>query len=168
MSFVDGLSGLVLLLEIFAFIVGFIILCILYVILTKIEGRILRLGILLFAMVIGFSQLVNVDDAPMFLMGMLMFGIPLAVLVPPFVSGTLPNESVSFNRVVVCDILVSIIGIFLPHLLTISGLTDAPSVYWHSPFNNGVIYAGVTALYIGISMAIYLIMKESDSPVKVR
>ena len=42
MPFVEGLPGLVLLLEIFAFIAGVVILCIVYVILTKIGDRFLK------------------------------------------------------------------------------------------------------------------------------
>jgi len=166
MPFVDGLSGLVLLLEIFAFIAGLVILGIVYVILTKIGDRIVRLGVLLFAMVIGFSQLMNVDDGAMLLMGMILYGVPLAVLIPPFVTGTLPKELVSFNRIIICDIIVSSVGILLPHLLVSSGLTNVPSVSWHSPFANGLIYFGVMVLFIGIAMAVYLIMRDSNAAMK--
>ena len=105
-------------------------------------------------MAAGFLLFMQVD-APMLLLGALIFVVPMAVLIPPFVFSDWFGGEVRFTRILICDILVSFVGVFLPFLLVWSGLSMVPAIYWHTPLSSGLVYACVIALDIGLAAGIY-------------
>jgi hypothetical protein len=159
MSFTDGLLGIVVLLEIF--LIGVVILWFVYLVLGKIENRTLRLIILVLAMAISFFRIAGAD-ASMLLAGTLVYGLPIAILVPPFVFPDRTREPITFRRIVICDFLVSAVGAFLPFFLVMSGLSMVPFIFWHTPYSNGVIYICAMLFDMGFAALIYHVMKEQD------
>ncbi|KAF1073845.1 hypothetical protein [Methanogenium sp. MK-MG] len=57
----------------------------------------------------------------------------MAVLILPFVFSHWFGKEVRFTRILICDILVSAVGIVLPFLVVRSGLSMVPALYWHTP-----------------------------------
>ncbi|WP_342678594.1 hypothetical protein [Methanofollis sp. UBA420] len=154
MDVVEGFLFLVILFEVVACLIGLVLLGCFYTILAKTGDRLHHLGILILLAVLGFALLMQ-TDAPTLLIGALAFGVPVAVLVPPFVVSGRSGETPGFRRVLVCDILVSVVGIFFPFLLVSSGLSMVPAIYWHTPLSNGVVYACVMAVNVGLATLLY-------------
>ncbi|MDE4908149.1 hypothetical protein L0665_05945 [Methanogenium marinum] len=154
MSNVEGFLFMVILFEIVAGIMGVVLLSIVYAVLSRTENRIIRLGLPALVMAAGFVLFMPID-VPMLLVGALIFVVPMAVLIFPFVFSHWFGEDVRFTRILICDILVSVVGVFLPHLLVWSGLSMVPAIYWHTPLSNGIVYACVIALDIGLAAIIY-------------
>lgn len=154
MDIVEGFLFLVILFEVVACLIGLVLLGCVHALLTRTGDRLHRLGILVLVAVLGFALLMQ-TDAPTLLIGALAFGVPVTVLAPPFVFSGRSSETPGFRRVLACGILVSAAGIVLPFLFVSSGLSMVPAIYWHTPLSNGVIYAGVMALDIGLAMLMY-------------
>ncbi|WP_298665520.1 hypothetical protein [uncultured Methanofollis sp.] len=154
MDIVEGFLFLVILFELVACLIGLVLLGCVHTLLTRTGDRLHRLGILVLVTVVGFTLLMQ-TDAPTLLIGALAFGVPVAVLVPPFVVSNRSGETPGFRRVLACNIQVSVVGFFFPFLLVSSGLSMVPAIYWHTPLSNGVIYACVMALNIGLATLLY-------------
>ncbi len=150
----EGFLGLVILFEIVACIVGVALLSLVYAVLSRTDNRMIRVGLPALAIAAGFLLLMPLD-APMLLVGALIFVVPMAVLIPPFVFSDWFGEEVRFTRVLTCDIVVSVAGATLPFLLVLSGLSMVPAVYWHTSLSNGAVYACVIALDIALAVLIY-------------
>jgi len=150
----EGFLGLVILFVIIAGILGVVLLSLVYAILSRTNNRMIRIGLTAVVMGAGFLLLMPLD-APMLLVGALVFVVPMAVLIPPFVDFPRSGDDVRFTRVLTCDILVSAVGASLPFLLVLSGLSMVPALYWHTPLSNGAVYACVIALDILLATLIY-------------
>jgi hypothetical protein len=157
MDVAEGFLYIVIILEIIACFMGAVLLGIIYAILTRMKDRFLRLGILVLAAALGFVVLMGID-APMLLTGALIFVVPVSVLVPPFVFPGRTGVPPGFGRILLCYVVVSVIGIFLPFLLVMSGLSMVPEIFWHTPLSNGMIYACVTALDTGLASLMYRVI----------
>ncbi|WP_067049155.1 hypothetical protein [Methanofollis ethanolicus] len=157
MDVVEGFFFLVILFEVVACVIGLVLLGCVHALLTRTGDRLHRLGILILLAVLGFALLMQ-TDAPTLLIGTLAFGVPVAVLIPPFVVSGRSGETPGFRRVLACGILVSVVGIFFPILLVSSGLSMVPAIYWHTPLSNAVIYACVMAVNVGLAELAYRIL----------
>ena len=149
MSNVEGFLGMVILFEIIAGIMGVVLLAVVYAVLSRTKNRIIHIGLPALVMAAGFVLFMPVE------VPMLLVGVPMAVLIPPFVFSDWFGGDVRFTRILICDILVSAVGVFLPHLLVWSGLSMVQAIYWHTPLSNGLVYACVIALDIGLAAGIY-------------
>ena len=154
MDVVDGFLFLVITLQIFAGIVGIVLLALVYAVISRTKNRTIRLVLPTLVMVAGFLFLMP-NDAPMLLVGALVFVVPMAVLIPPFVFSHWFGDDVRFTRILICDLLVSAIGVCLPHLFVWSGLSMVPAIFWYTPLSNGIIYACVIALNVGLAAGVY-------------
>ncbi len=154
MSNVEGFLFMVVLFEIVACLMGVVLLSFGFAIISRTKNRMIRLVLPALVMAAGFVLFMPID-APMLLVGALIFVVPMAVLIPPFVFSHWFGEDVRFSRILICDILVSVVGICLPYLLVWSGLSMVPEMYWHTPLSNGAVYACAIALDIGLAAIIY-------------
>ncbi|WFN33848.1 hypothetical protein L1S32_08330 [Methanogenium sp. S4BF] len=154
MDVVDGFLFLVILLEIIACLMGVVLLSFVYAVLSRTKNRMIRFGLPALVMAAGFVLFMP-GDAPMLLVGALISVVPMAVLIPPFVFSGWFGEGVRFTRILICGILVSVIGAFLPFFLVWSGLSMVPAIYWHTPLSNGLVYLCVIALDVGLAAMVY-------------
>lgn len=154
MSNVEGFLGMVILFEIVACIMGVVLLSVVYAVLSRTKNRMICIGLPALVMAAGFALLMSIDT-PMLLVGALIFAVPVAVIIPPFVFSDWFGEDVRFTRILICDILVSAVGIFLPFFLVWSGLSMVPVLFWHTPLSNGLVYACVVALDVGLAACVY-------------
>lgn len=154
MSNGEGFLGMVILFEIVACLMGVVLLSIVYAVLSRTKTPMIRLGLPALVMAAGFLLVMQID-VPMLLVGALIFVAPMAVLIPPFVFSDWFGGDVWFTRILICDILVAVVGVFLPHLLVSSGLSMVPAIFWHTPFSNALVYACVVALDVGLAAGIY-------------
>lgn len=84
MDVVDGFLFLVILLQIIAFLIGVVLLSVVYAVISRTKNRMVHLLLPALVMGAGFLFLMP-NDAPMLLVGALIFVVPMAVLIPPFV-----------------------------------------------------------------------------------
>lgn len=156
MSNVEGFLGMVILFEIVAGIMGVVLLSLVYAVLRRTKNRTVRVGLPALVMAAGFLLLMRLD-APMLLVGALIFVVPVAVLIPPFVFSDWFGGDVKlkFTRILICYLLVALVGVFLPFLLVSSGLSMVPAIFWHTPLSNALVYVCVIALDVGLAAGIY-------------
>ena len=60
------------------------------------------------------------------------------------------------------DLLVSVTGAFFPYLIVWSGLSMVPAIFWHTPLSNGLIYACMITLNVGLAAGVYRIFVWRD------
>lgn len=154
MDVVDGFLFLVILLQIIAFLIGVVLLSVVYAVISRTKNRMVHLLLPPLVMGAGFLFLMP-NDAPMLLVGALIFVVPMAVLIPPFVFSNRFGEKIRFTRILICDLMVSVVGVFLPYLLVSSRLSMIPAIFWHTPLSNGLIYGGLIALNVGLATGFY-------------
>lgn len=165
MTNVEGFLFMVILFGIIACLIGAVVLCIAYATLKRTKIPIIRTGIITLILVFGFLRLMPLD-APMLLLGALASVVPMAVLVHPFVFPDLfpgrTNDTPRFARILLCYILVSAVGFFLPFIIVASGLSMMPEIYWHTPLSNGAVYACVIIFDVGLAEIFYRVMGRKD------
>ncbi|MFA5331072.1 MAG: hypothetical protein WC342_01725 [Methanoregula sp.] len=150
---------IILLIDVFFCFVGVVILSIVREIFGWIHSRILRACILFGVMGVGFVYLVR-SDTPMLLSGALAFVAPVAVLVPPYLTNGRPGRDPGYYRLLLCDLLVSVVGAVLPFLLVSSGLSMVPLVYWHTPVSNGAFYVMTFLICFAVAALVYRLMQK--------
>ncbi|WOF17267.1 hypothetical protein F1737_11555 [Methanoplanus sp. FWC-SCC4] len=184
MTNVEGFIFIVIFMGVVACLIGAVVLAITYAVLKRIKNPVLRTGIIILVLIFGFLRLMPLD-APTLLTAALMFTVPVAVLVPPFIlpglfkgrfsgrfsgsSQQIADNEPRFSRLLLCHIIVSAAGFFLPFILVKSGLSMMPEIYWHTPLSNGIVYAGAFILDVALAGIFFRIVGwgEDESGEKV-
>lgn len=154
MTNAEGFLFIVILLEGVAIFIGAALLFILFIILRKIEYRILRFLIIFLVVLLGFIRIIEAG-APMILTFALAFGVPMAVLIPPFVLSEEKWRTISESVILTCYIAVSIIGALFPYILVASRLSMNPFIYWHTSLSNGIVLLAAMVIYISLALLVY-------------
>lgn len=154
MSFADGMPFLVILLGPVAFVIGAVLLGIVYGILSRVKARAIRAVVLALVPALGFLLSMGMDTL-MVLIGAIASVVPATVLVPPFLVMGPAGRMPAIRRIIACDILVSVFAAFQPFLLVWSGLSMAPGISGHTPVTNGAVYAGAIVADTCIAVIVY-------------
>jgi len=162
----EGLIFFLVGFEVFAAMVGIIVLAIGFWILQRVRNPLLRLAILVPGMVINGLYFLNAD-ASWLIMGALFIGTPLAVLVPPFLFPSPYDLPLSFRRIFRCYLVVVVVGALLPFLFVASGLSMVPAFSKDTPLSNGMIYLCLILGEIGLAAIVSLFLHRLEVSLKM-
>lgn len=154
MEVIENFLFLAIIFEFVACFVGVILLLFIYSILKAVENRIFRIAIIAIVILVGLMLLIQIP-ASIFLFSIPAFGVPMAVLIPPFLVPGRENETISPWRIIFCYILVSIVALILPFILALSGFFTIPYIFLNTPFANAFVFACVMIIYTGLAAVIY-------------
>jgi len=153
---VEGFLYLIIIGEIILGLIGALLLAGTYALLQRTRHPGLRFAILLLGMGANFALFMN-GDASLLLAGALLLGLPMAVLLPPFLFPSLAGGAASLRRILLCYAILWVPGVAFPFLLVISGLSMVPAIFWHTPLSNAVIYAFLMVVDIALAAIVYRI-----------
>ena len=147
------------LIDAFFIFAGVVVLSVVREILRWIPSRLLRAGIILGILAVGFLYLSRADT-PTLLTGALAFVPPMAALVPLYLVDRGTGNDPGYSRIILCDLLVSAAGAVLLFFFDRSGLTMMPVVYWHTPVSNGMFYILAFLLCLAGAALVYVLMQQ--------
>jgi hypothetical protein len=157
-NFGAGMGYLLLFIGFFLVVSGSIEITVIYSILKRTTNRVIHVGIPAILLLLGFILLMRFD-ASLLIFGSLLFVAPMAALIPPLVIPGLIDPETGLDRILICNIFVSIFGAGLLIAFALSGLSMVPEVFWHTPLSNAIIFAGVIILDTLFAFLIYRIMQ---------
>jgi len=149
-----GFLGIVILIEMAFWIIGFVLLSVLVFLLKLIDNRRIRFGVLLLPAISGYTYLMR-GDTPMLLAGMLIAGVPMSVLLPPFVFQKSQKDIPQFRQFFYCDVIISFVAALMPFFFVFSGISMVPIIFWHTPLSNFIVYVCAVALYSLLAAFLY-------------
>ena len=82
----------------------------------------------------------------------------MAVLIPPFLLPDFTGPRTGIKRIVICDLVVSLVAVGFSIYFVQSGLVMIPAIYWHTPLSNFMVYAGLIAGDFLLAMGVYWVM----------
>ena len=150
MDVVAGFLGLILLLDVFAGLIGFGILSLVYSIFRWIKNPSIKLAIVSVGMVLGWLFTLHLDASTMLILS-LFLGVPMAVLVPLVLQPVQEKPRISLLRVLPCYLLVWVVSAGFPFVYIGSEIGMIPFFYWHTPLSNAILYGVLMLLDIGIA-----------------
>lgn len=161
MDVVEGFLFLLIIFEFIAIFIGGLLLLFVYAILSCIKNRNLRLAVIVLVVALFFIWFTGID-ASMLLLLSLGFAVPMAVLIPPFVFPRQEEEKTGLDQILICFVIVSAVGIFLPFITVFTGLSMIPFIYWHTPLSNGVVLFAAMILYTSLAFVIYRALNRNN------
>ncbi len=163
MDIVAGFLFLILLVDVFAALVGFGVLFIVYSITGWVHNRSIHGAILGIGMVLGWACTMHLD-APMMLNLSLFLGVPMAVLAPLVLQPVQEMPRISLVRILPGYLLVWGVSAVFPFALVMSGISMIPFFYWHTPLSNAILYGILMLVDIGIAAIGFRILGLKPSP----
>jgi hypothetical protein len=153
----EGWAIIILYFMLFLIVLGAIELTVIYLILKRTPNRIIHLGIPAIVFLVGYFLLMN-SDAAFLVFSSLLFVGPVAALIPPFAIPNLTDPKSRFMRILVSYIGVSVFGILYTAHFGLSKIWLDWDIYWHTPFSNAKIYAGLIIMDTIVAFIIYGLM----------
>jgi hypothetical protein len=144
----------------FVVVLGAALLVLIWLMGTRTPNRFLRTAAPVAVMILGIIWLKD-TDAGNIVAASVLFVAPMAALIPPFLFPGFTGPETGINRIVACDLVVSLFGVGLTFFFVLSGLSMIPWIYWHTPVTNGVVYSVVIALYVFLAAGVYAAMKRA-------
>jgi hypothetical protein len=163
MDVVEGFLGLIIIFHVFLFTAGVVVLFLLFVFLKTVNNLWIRFGVISLPAILGFIYAYRADASMLLVFGMMPAGVPMAVLLTPFVLSKSDQNILHFRQVFLCDVIVSCVAAFIPFFIVFSGISMVPFIYRHTQFSNFIVYICALALYILLAACIYRIFHSLEN-----
>ena len=143
----------------FVVVMGAALLALIWLVSTRAPNRFLRAAAPIAVMLLGIIWLKD-TDAGNIIAASVLFVVPMAALIPPFLFPGFVGPETGIKRIVACDLVVSLFAVGFAFFFVLSGLSMIPWIYWHTPVSNGVIYLVVVAVDLLLAAGVYAGMER--------
>ena len=144
----------------FIVIMGAALLALIYLVSTRTSNRFLRTAAPVAVMLLGILWLKDTDAGDI-VAASVLFVAPMAALIIPFLFPGFVGMKTGINRIVACDLVVSLFTAGFAFFFVGSGLSMVPWIYWHNPLSNGLVYASVIAGDLLLAAGVYTVMERT-------
>jgi len=149
MTNVEGFIGIIIIITLVMALVGCGVLVLAHAILSHLENRWLRAGVIVCGMAANWYLFCRADLSWL-IIGSLLIAVPMAVLAPPLVS----EREACLRRLLARFAFMTVLISLLPFALIVTEISMIPFIYWHTPLSNAVVYLFLMIMAVGVSWAI--------------